>query len=300
MNRISTKLGAGVGAVIILLGVMTLMAPAVMSWVHPLAKGEAPVCIDEVRTVPASVTMTNLEVGNYGSPGHPSVQSVYPNFTYSNFTPEVLPNTGDQTATMTVDVPADFEGDVVVNWKISWYGTDGTDSAMGTTKIHVVKCLQPTTTTSTTEPETTTTTSTTEPETTTTSTTEPETTTTSTTEPSTTTTYLTPCKEPLEGGPNICVESTTTTVPETTSTYLTPCEEPLEGGPTICVESTTMVIDTTTCVDCVAIGTAASIDRELPVTGSDGTLLYTTIGCLLIVVGCFMLLQVRKANKYKQ
>lgn len=161
MHTRTKRKALGVGGVVavVVAAVLALGTLAAGAWVHPIAKGDGVTCTAEwERAGQAKVTLTNLEVGNYGSPGHPKVMSVFPNYTYTEFTPDTLANTGDQSATMTVDIPADESGVLKVNWEMNWYGTSGTDSASGKTEIPFEKCDKPTTTT--TEPETSTTTST--------------------------------------------------------------------------------------------------------------------------------------------
>lgn len=238
-RNILGALGAGV-----LLTVVTIVAnPLIASaWPEPEVEVTPSACVGGVRTTPAIVTLTNLETGYPNSPGVPQVMAVDPEFTWTPFTPDILPNTGDSKATMSVYPPADFEGEIKVAWRLVWAGPDGGDSKSGKVWIQVEKCEPPvTTTTSTTSTSTTSTstTSTTQPTTTTsstqptttTSTTQP-TTTTSTTQPSTTTTTqpsTTSTTMPSTSTTSSTVpETTTTTAPSTTTTAPYECPPPSE------------------------------------------------------------------------
>ncbi len=255
-----------IGAVITL-AVVTIVANPMIAgaWPEPDVEVTPAACAGGTRSTPAIVTLTNLETGFPLSPGKPQVMAVEPAFTWTPFTPDTLPNTGNSKATMSIYPPADYEGEIKVAWRLIWAGPDGSDKQEGKVRIQVEKCkppetttstttsttsstsssttstsspststtstTQPTTTTTSTQPSTTTTTSPPTTTSTTSSTTQPSTTTTSTTAPSTTTS-TTPTTQPVTSTTSTSQPSTTTTAPSTTTT-MDPCEmdtSPPGGG----------------------------------------------------------------------
>ena len=331
------KLASGGGALIamafLLIGVSLFsnVAPA-GAWPAPSTSVVGTACVGGVRPVDVTFTIKNNESGYRDDPGRISNVSLVGDPTSLGipstltFTPNPVPNTGNSTATASFALDPNYAGTLTLRYKFSWRQDSGYDEKF---KVDVVKCVQdtttssststststtsttePTTTTSTTEPSTTTSSTYTSTSTSTTSTTEP-TTTTSTTEPSTTTSS-TSSSTTSSSTTSTTEPTTTTTEPdESTTTSTTEQETTTTTGVTSTVPETTVVESTTTTVceertnqetgsggtseicGTVDVGTPALLER-LPVTGQRFTGIMMVVAGVLLGGGLVLVLSARK------
>lgn len=321
------------------LSVATSMSPA-GAWPAPSTTVTGTACEGGVRPTPVTFTIENNETGYPGDPGRISNVTLVGDPTSLDipstltFTPNPLPNTGDAKATASFDLDPNYQGELKLRYKFSWNGDP--DGHTMVFKVNVAKCVEVTTTTSTTEPPTTTTTeppttttstvvtttstSTTQPTTTTTeppTTTTTSTSTTSTTQPTTTTTEppttttstsTTSTTEPTTTSTTE-PETTTTTRPETTTTTrvettvpttvgTTPPTTPEAPPTTVCEETSTTGNPTDSRVECETVAgiIPPAVLERLPVTGSVNHGWMMVLAGLLLGGGLVMLLAARETK----
>lgn len=253
MNKARTIASAGVALILcalLLVGVSftseLIQARPASAWPSPLIEVNGGACDGGVRSTPVTITLTNRESGYPNDPGQiknvvlvgdPTDLSIPLTVAFS---PNPVPNTGSATSTAQFQVDPDYSGTIKGQLDFVWAG----DQSFKDQKfeIHVVKCIEVTTTT--TEPPTTTTTepptTTTTTVVTTTSTTQP---TTTTTEPPTTTSTTRPTTTTTEPPPTTTTRPTTTTTEPVTTTSTT--EPPTTTSTVIRTTSTAQASSTT-------------------------------------------------------